>query len=200
MGKEGMKVSMAKEIVRAVLVLVVLTLLTGVVYPLAVTGLAQVLFPGRANGSLVKQDGRLVGSALIAQGFGGAGYFHPRPSAAGNSGYDARASGGSNLGPTSRRLYREVGGRVAAVRQENGLPSTARIPSDLVTASASGLDPDLSPEAALLQVRRVAKARGLNEGVVRRLVLAQVRDRQFRILGQPRVNVLGLNLALDRLR
>ncbi|MEW5762835.1 MAG: potassium-transporting ATPase subunit KdpC [Bacillota bacterium] len=181
---------------RAVLLLLLFTLLTGLAYPLAVTGLAQALFPDRAAGSLVHRRGKPVGSALIGQDFRSPLYFHGRPSACG---YDAAASAGSNLGPTNRRLLAAAAERAARVRRENGLPPEAPVPGDLVTASASGLDPHIGPEAALLQVPRVARARGLPEAEVRALVLRHVEGRQFGILGEPRVNVLLLNLALDEL-
>ncbi len=179
--------------------LVVLTVLTGLVYPLATTAVAQVLFPHQANGSLVRVGGRAVGSSLLGQGFTGAQYFHPRPSAAGE-GYDAAASSGTNLGPTNRRLSETVEERLTQVRKENGLAPAAPVPADLVTASASGLDPHLSPEAALLQVRRVAQARRLPAERVRQLVLNSVRGPQFGVLGEPRVNVLELNLLLDQIQ
>jgi K+-transporting ATPase ATPase C chain len=165
-------------------------------YPATVWLLAQGLFADRANGSLVVRDGKIIGSALIGQPFSGPGYFHPRPSDAGR-GYDAMSSGGSNLGPISRDLVETVGRRVAEYRKENGLPAGAPVPADAVTASASGLDPHVSVENALLQAPRVAKARGLSEADVRRLIGRSTEGRTMGILGTPRVNVLLLNLALD---
>lgn len=180
--------------VRPALVLTLLfTLLLGLAYPLAITGIAQVAFPDAANGSLLRRDGRVIGSALIGQAFTSPGYFHGRPSAAG-AGYDASASAGSNLGPASAVLVDRVRADLATLEPSPGRP----VPSDLVTTSASGLDPHISPEAALYQVARVAAARGIGEGALRGLVLAQVEHPLLGVLGEPRVNVLDLNLALDR--
>jgi K+-transporting ATPase ATPase C chain len=190
---------MWKQIARAAIILIAMTIIVGVTYPLAVTGLSQLVFPRQANGSLVQNNGETVGSALIGQNFTAPGYFHGRPSAAGK-GYDPTASGGSNLGPTSRELIKAVKDRVKQVRQENNLPDSAPVPADLVTASGSGLDPDISPQAALLQVTRVARARKIPEDTVRNLVKGHITGRQFGFLGEPRVNVLELNLALDRLK
>lgn len=186
--------NLGKHIRTAVLMTIVLVTAVGVVYPLVVTGLAQVLFPDRANGQLIVRSGHLIGSRLIGQPFSSAGYFRSRPSAAGPAGYDAAASGGSNLGPTSRALVEMVRRRVAAARREN--PNDP-VPVDLVTASASGLDPDITPAAALFQVPRVAREREADEIAVRALVYAHAAGRQFGILGEPRINVLLLNLALD---
>jgi K+-transporting ATPase ATPase C chain len=165
-------------------------------YPLIVFGLAQGIFPGRANGSLILRDSEIAGSRLIGQQFTDPRYFHPRPSAAG-AGYDATRSGGSNLGPTSRRLIEEVGRRVAAYRTENGLAPGALVPADAVTASASGLDPHISVRNAVLQARRVARARGLGEEAVLDQIKRHTESRTLGLLGEPRVNVLLLNGALD---
>jgi K+-transporting ATPase ATPase C chain len=165
-------------------------------YPLTVWVLAQGLFPDKANGSLVVRHGSISGSSLISQGFTDPGYFHPRPSAAG-LGYDATSSGGSNLGPTSRKLVEAVRRRAEDYRKENSLPPDALVPADAVTASASGLDPHISVKNALLQGPRVAKARGLSEDLVLRQIALHTERRDLRILGEPRVNVLMLNLALD---
>jgi len=185
------------ELRTAVLLLLLLTVLTGVIYPLVVTGLAQVLFPHQANGSLIVRDGQVVGSELIGQSFTSDRYFHSRPSAAGESGYDAAASSGSNLGPTNETLIDAVRDRTAAYRRSNGLGASDPVPVDAVTASASGLDPHISPANAELQVARVARARGLPEQRVRDLVARSTEGRQWGIFGEPRVNVLKLNLALD---
>jgi K+-transporting ATPase ATPase C chain len=183
-----------RNLLVSVLMTVAATLLLGIGYPLAVTGLAQALFPDRANGQLIWRDGRLVGSRLISQPFSSPGYFRSRPSAAGPAGYDAAASGGTNLGPTNAALVNAVRARAEAARLENpGVP----VPVDLVTSSASGLDPHISPAAAAFQVPRVARERGVAEASVRQLVAAFTTPRDLRFLGEPRVNVLELNLALD---
>ncbi len=187
---------MRHEIRPALAIMAVMTLLTGLIYPLAVTGLAQALYPVRAHGSLVTRSGHVVGSALIGQAFAAPRYFQSRPSAAG-TGYAADNSGGSNLGPTNRTLIAEVRVRAARLSEAHG---GAAVPVDLVTASASGLDPDISPAAALFQVPAVAKARGLSEDAVRRLVAEHTEQRTWGFLGEPRVNVMRLNLALDGLR
>lgn len=180
----------------ALALLLGLTLLTGLLYPLALTGVAQLLMPGQANGSLIRDGNRIVGSALIGQTFASPRYFQGRPSAAGD-GYNAASSSGSNLGPTSGDLKKSIEERVAAVRTEG---ARGPVPADLVTASGSGLDPDISPENAALQIRRVATARGLPEERVRQLVTDQTRQPLLGFLGEPRVNVLALNRQLDRLR
>jgi len=177
---------------------IVLTVLLGVVYPLVMTGFSQVLFSNQANGSLVRDsEGNVIGSALLAQNFSQPEYFHPRPSAAGADGYDATSSGASNLGPTNQKLIDVTKDRSAAYREENGLAADALVPVDAVTASASGLDPDISPANALIQAARVAKARNLPQDQVRSLVNQVTDGRTLGILGEPRVNVLKLNLALD---
>jgi len=191
---------MLRQIINAFAMLLVFTVLTGLVYPLAMTGLAQSLFPFQANGSILVQDGKPIGSALIGQSFTSANYFHGRPSVAGADGYDGGSSGGSNLGPTSKKLVDTVTDNVAKVREENQLDAAKLVPSDLVLASGSGLDPDISPAAAYVQIERIAKERGLSAGEVRNLVDQHVANRQLGIFGELRVNVLELNLALDALK
>ncbi|MGD0212680.1 MAG: potassium-transporting ATPase subunit KdpC [Terriglobales bacterium] len=185
---------MKKNLITAVLMTIATTVLLGILYPLLVTGLAQLIFPKQANGELIQgKDGVVVGSRLIGQPFSGPGYFHSRPSAAG-AGYDPTASAGSNLGPTNAQLITRVNGDVAKLQAEN--PGTP-IPVDLVTTSGSGLDPDISPAAADFQIRRVAAERKIPETEIARLVVENTQNRQWGFLGEPRVNVLELNLALD---
>ena len=186
---------MKKHLITSVLMTIATTVLLGILYPLAVTGLAKLVFPDQANGQLVRRNGTVVGSRLIGQAFTGPGYFHSRPSAAGG-GYDAANSNGSQFGPTNHLLIDRVEADVVENQADNpGQP----VPADLVTASASGLDPDVSPASAEFQIARVAKARTLPEAVIRRLVQGHTTARQFGLLGEPRVNVLELNLALDDL-
>jgi K+-transporting ATPase ATPase C chain len=185
-----------KNLLVALLMTVVMTLLLGVVYPLVVTGLAQAMFHDKANGQLREGDGRVIGSEIIAQAFAEPRYFHPRASAAG-AGYDATNSGGTNFGPTNKKLIDAVKTAVGASRKEN---PNAEIPIDMVTASASGFDPDITPDNAMFQVPRVAKARRMPETDVRELVRKHIENRQLGFLGEPRVNVLMLNLALDKAR
>jgi K+-transporting ATPase ATPase C chain len=180
----------------AVLSLLLLTVLTGLLYPLAVTGIAQVLFPAQANGSLIVHNGAAVGSALIGQPFDDPKYFWGRPSATSPYAYNAASSSGSNLGPTNEAFKKGVADRIAGLKAADP-ENQAPVPVDLVTASGSGLDPHISPAAAEYQVRRVARARGVNEDVVRRLVAEHAEGRQWGVFGEPRVNVLELNLALD---
>jgi K+-transporting ATPase ATPase C chain len=184
---------MKKNLITAIIMTVVTTILLGLVYPLVVTGIAQVLFHDKANGQLITKNGEVIGSKIIGQPFAGAEYFHPRPSAAGN-GYDAASSGGSNLGPTNHKLLDRVKADTEALQKEN--PATP-VPVDLVTTSASGLDPDITPAGADFQVGRIARERRISSDQVRHLVAQYTEGRQLGFLGEARVNVLQLNLALD---
>jgi K+-transporting ATPase ATPase C chain len=185
-----------RQLLPALVAFLAFTVLTGVVYPLAVTGVAQIVFPGRADGSLLERDGAVVGSRLIGQSFSGPRYFHPRPSAAGD-GYDAMSSSASNLGPTNAEYLAEVKERVEVYRRENRLEQSAAVPADAVTASGSGLDPQISPENARIQARRVARTRGLGLDEVLALVEEHTDGRSLGFLGESGVNVVELNLALD---
>jgi potassium-transporting ATPase KdpC subunit len=187
-----------KTMIIAVRTTVVTIVFTGLVYPFVMTGVAQVLFPWRANGSLITDEkGQVVGSELIAQGFANPAYLQPRPSAAGDKGYDAANSSGSNLGPTSKKLQDRIKADLKRLKEENP-DAPGPVPADLVTASGSGLDPHVTPQAALWQVPRIAKARGVAPDRVKAVIDANVEGRTFGILGEPRVNVLLVNLALDR--
>jgi K+-transporting ATPase ATPase C chain len=183
-----------KDLITSALMILVMTVALGILYPFAVWGVSQVIFPHQANGSLIERDGKVIGSELIGQSFTGPGYFHSRPSAAGN-GYDAGASSGSNLGPTSEKLIDRIKADAETRLEENpGVP----VPADLVTTSASGLDPHISPADADFQIRRVANARGIDEAELRQLVSRFTEGRTFGILGEPRLNVLLINLELDK--
>jgi K+-transporting ATPase ATPase C chain len=192
-----MQTTLIKTLMRTLLMFVVLAFITGFVYPLAITGLSHLIFPNRSDGSLMLAQGRNVGSELIGQNFTADQYFHGRPSAAGPDGYDASASSGSNLGPTNAKLLQSVAAAADSVRSENGLNADSVIPADLVTASASGLDPHISPASAKLQVPRVARARGLSVDQVTTIVDKNVQEKWLSVFGEPRVNVLKLNLELD---
>jgi K+-transporting ATPase ATPase C chain len=188
---------MLKEIFPGLRIKLFMTVLLGIGYPLAMTGLCQILFPHRANGSLITAGGQVIGSELIGQSFARPEYFQGRPSSAGNDGYDATASSASNYGPTNQKLIDRVKASIEKFRKENP-EYTGPIPADLVTASASGLDPHISPESALAQASRVAKARGLTAGQVTELIVQHTEGPALGLIGEPRVNVLQLNLALDR--
>ena len=190
---------MRRQLFPALRILLMLTVVTGVLYPLAILAIGQGVFSDRADGSLVRRDGHVVGSSLLGQNFAKPRYFHPRPSAAGTDGYDGAASSASNLGPSNPDLATAVKDRVAQYKKENALAANAKVPVDAVTASGSGLDPDISVANARVQAARVAKARGLDAAAVRTLVDDHVNDRQLGVLGEESVNVLDLNLALDRL-
>lgn len=188
---------MLSELKPAILITIVLTVLTGILYPLAMTGVAQALFHKQANGSLIVRNGTVIGSEIIGQNFTKPEYFHPRPSAAGSNGYDASASGGSNLGPTNPALADRLNKDAAQFRKDNP-DFSGPIPADAITTSASGLDPEISPANALAQAARVAQARQASKDAVENLVRANTQQRDLGVLGEPRVNVLKLNLALDQ--
>ena len=187
-----------RQLITGLLMTVSLVVVLGLIHPIVITGISQVVFKDRANGSLIKRDGHVVGSSLIGQTFSRPAYFHPRPSAAGN-GYDPLASGGSNLGPSSTKLLDSVSDRVAAYRQENGLDASDSVPVDAVTASASGLDPDISVANARIQAKRVADERNLPAEQILKMVEEHTQHRPWGFLGEDAVNVLTLNLALDKL-
>jgi K+-transporting ATPase ATPase C chain len=192
--------TMLKEFGRSIAAVLFFAVIVCGLYPLVVYGVAKVVFPYQANGSLlVDKTGAVRGSALLAQNFSGEQYFHPRPSAAGNNGYDPTSSGGSNLGPTSSNLVANITGNIASYRSDNGMATNAAVPADAVTESASGLDPHISLANAALQVPRVAKVRGMTEAQVRALVAQNTSGRDFGVFGEPRVNVMTLNFALDGL-
>jgi len=190
--------NLARQGFNAIMTTIVLTLIVGILYPLAMTGLSQILFRDQANGSRIRSgDGTIVGSSLIGQNFTSVQYFHPRPSAAGTDGYDGSASSGSNLGPTNQKLIDGVAANAKAYREENSLAADYPVPVDAVTASGSGLDPHITPANAALQVARVAKARNMSDTNVRAIVAKYTTGRTLGFLGEDRVNVLELNLALD---
>jgi K+-transporting ATPase ATPase C chain len=191
---EEVNMNLFKHVYPAAALTIVLTVLLGIIYPFVITGLSELLFKEKGRGSLIEREGKVVGSHLIGQPFKGVNYFYSRPSAAG-SGYDAIASGGTNLGPTSKQLFEEVRGRSKELRTEN---PNVEIPIDLITSSGSGLDPHISPAAADFQIPRVARERRMSEDKVKQLVQEHTEGRQFGVLGEPRVNVLELNLALDK--
>ncbi len=188
---------MSKVFKNSVLMILLMTIILGIIYPLLVTGIAQLVFPRQANGSVIYNHDRAVGSELIGQTFSGPQYFHGRPSAAGK-GYDAAASAGSNLGPSNPELFKRIAEQEKKIRTENNLAQDQKLPIDLLTSSASGLDPHISPEAAFLQAERVASSRKVSVEIVNAILEKNIEKRQFGLLGEPRVNVLRLNLALDK--
>ena len=191
---------MGKQMGKALKLLVLMTVLTGLVYPLAITGLARLLMPYQADGSLITKDGRIVGSKWIGQNFSSPKYFHGRPSAAGPDGYDGSSSGGSNLGPKNKQLIDSIKVKIDTVRKQNDLNAADPVPADWVTTSGSGLDPDISPSTARLQAKRIARVRGFDLQTVHTLIESRIQPRQFGLFGEPRVNVLELNLALDAVK
>ena len=190
---------MGKNILKSFLFYIIFIIILGLLYPLLVTGISKIIFPAKSEGSLIYIGGKAVGSELIGQNFIGDKYFHPRPSAAGKDGYDAMSSGGSNLAPTNKDFISTVSERLAAFKKENNLPDNTIIPADIVTASGSGLDPDISIESAILQVERISKARSIPANEIQDLITKNTENRILGFLGEPKVNVLKINILLDNL-
>ena len=190
---------MGKNILKSFLFYIIFIIILGLLYPLLVTGISKIIFPAKSEGSLIYIGGKAVGSELIGQNFIGDKYFHPRPSAAGKDGYDAMSSGGSNLAPTNKDFISTVSERLAAFKKENNLPDNTIIPADIVTASGSGLDPDISIESAMLQVKRISKARSIPANEIQDLITKNTENRILGFLGEPKVNVLKINILLDNL-
>jgi len=191
---------MVKNFLKSFLLLVIFIVILGLLYPLAVTGISRIIFPAKSAGSLIYSGNNIIGSELIGQNFTGDKYFHPRPSAAGIDGYDAISSGGSNLSPTNKDFISTVEERLESFKEENNLPDNTIIPADIVTASGSGLDPDISVDSAMLQAERISGARGISASVIKDLISKNTENRLLGFLGEPKVNVLKLNLLLDNLQ
>lgn len=191
---------MIKNIIKSLLLLIIFTIILGLLYPLVITGISKIVFPKKSAGSLIYNGDKIIGSELIGQSFSGEKYFHSRPSSAGQDGYDSMSSAGSNLAPTNKDFILIVGERINSFKSENNINDGTLIPSDIVTASGSGLDPHISVDSALLQIKRISKARNIPEEKIKKLVLENVENRQFGFLGEPKENVLKLNLLLDNLQ